>query len=283
MPRFNKKNSRNNKRKPQDLGRRLEAFGRRVGPAALLVLIAVGLPYVVYQGYLFAVTSPYFAVKDIQIEGAEHASRDALLAQARVVPGVNVFDVDEELSARRLEEHPWVAQAHVRKSLPGSVTMTITEHEPAAVALDGADYLLVDDQGRLFKAIDEQDPADALIDALPLITGASRADLEAGDEGTHALIRQALEVHAIWEEMGLDQRARLSELHVDDVLGLSLIVGERGTEVRLGQGRWRERLSRFARVYDTLDERGVDVDYVLIDQDEDIDRVAVGPARARDR
>ncbi|MEC9398119.1 MAG: hypothetical protein VX475_10890, partial [Myxococcota bacterium] len=77
--------------------------------------------------------------------------------------------------------------------------------------------------------------------------------------------------------------AALDHVHADPVLGLSLIVGDQGMEVRLGWGRWKERLERYNVVHGSLAERGVDVEYILIDQDDDIDRVAVGPARTKDR
>ena len=223
----------------------------------------------------------------IEIEGASFASRDSLLAQAELAPGVHIFDVDPESLQRRLQTHPWVERAEVERALPGTVHIQITEHEPAGLVLDGQEYLLVDAQGGLVKPLTPSDPVDELLEALPLISGPGRQELEGRDGQARARVRQALEVASLWDEMGLAQRAPLSQLHADPVLGVSAVVGERGVEVRLGQGQWRKRLERFGTVWAELEGRGVDVEYVLVDQevdeDEAIERVAVGPARAKDR
>ena len=70
-----------------------------------------------------------------------------------------------------------------------------------------------------------------------------------------------------------------SEVHWDPVLGFSVIIGEQGSEIRLGQGRMAQRLERLKRVYEKLRQGDIAVDYVLIDQDGDLDRVAVAPRR----
>ncbi|MEC9441156.1 MAG: FtsQ-type POTRA domain-containing protein [Myxococcota bacterium] len=285
----NKKDRKGNRRQAslvervRDLRERASSLGARVGPTLLLTIIAVGLPYTVYHGYMHTVSSPYFNIKTIEIEGAKFVDREALLLQGGIAPGVNIFDIDLQHVAIRLEEHPWVASAKVTRKLPGHVTMTVVEHQPAAIMMDEGSFLLLDANGAYFKELEPRDPVQEIFKHLPLLSGLTKPLLESGDEEAQGLAREAITVSHLWMEMGLNERAALDHVHADPVLGLSLIVGDQGMEVRLGWGRWKERLERYNVVHGSLAERGVDVEYILIDQDDDIDRVAVGPARTKDR
>jgi cell division protein FtsQ len=283
---------RSNKRK-QSAGERvadakelLRGWASRVGPALLLSAIALGLPYGVFQVYMYAVSSPTFGVKQVTITGASHVTEAELLKRGELALGMNIFDVDEVRAAALIEELPWVASAEVVRELPDTVKVVVREHEPAAVALDGGAWTLLDAGGLPFKQLEPKDPAAALIAQLPLITGLDVGKLADPGEGggleraRYAEVRQVLELYA---RMGLDKRAPLGEVHIDPVLGVSLILAEGGAEVRLGWGRWEERLGRLAVVHDALAARGTEAEYILIDQEESLHRIAVGPARAKER
>ena len=265
----------------KEAGQGASALARRLAPGLLIMAIAFGLPYTIYHGYMHAVSSPYFNVTDIDIQGAEFVPRESLLSQAQLAPGINIFDVDQARVAARLQEHPWVASAQVERKLPSRIVMTLVEHRPAAVVMDDGAFLLLDEQGAFFKVMEPQDPATQILGALPLLSGLTRPVLESEDGA--ALAREAIAISHLWRELGLDKEDALDHVHADPVLGISLIVGERGTEVRLGWGKWRERLERYRLVREKLRERDVEVEYILIDQDDDIDRVAVGPAQTKER
>lgn len=267
----------------QERAEQLRSRARALAPNLAIAAVAIGLPAVIYQGYMYAITSPSFAVSSVEISGAEFVSHDVVIENAGIVPGINIFDVDEIASGEHIEALAWVDQAKVTSSLPGTVKIDVIEHVPAAVVIDGADFVLVDADAAPFKTLDAKDPLDKLLTSLPLLSGASRDELAAEDPRARERMLQGLEVLSVWSQLGLDRRASVSQVHIDKYLGVTLTVGARGTEVRLGWGRWRERLERYAIVQKKLDERGVAVEYVLVDQQDDIDRVAVGPAKTKDR
>ncbi len=252
----------------------------RLAPWLLVALIALGLPTLVYQGYLFTVSSPHFSVQTIDVTGAQWMSRQEALTHAQLATGVNIFDVDEQGASERLRAHPWVASAQVLRALPDRVIVEIVEHQPYALLSGDGTMWLVDAQGMPFKTLDpERDPVDTLTDMLPLVSGLDPEALSAeGDPGEQARahMRQAFDLLTTYQRLQLDALAALSEVHIDPVMGISLILLDCGAEVRLGWGRYEERLSRFRVVYTSLVDRGVGVDYILVDQQEDLSRVAVG-------
>jgi cell division protein FtsQ len=276
------KRRQNPRRKQQGLKERFGAISQKLLPALLVVSIVAGVPLVSYQAYVFAITSPSFALTEIDVRGAQHATRDDMLEVGRVATGVNIFDVEEERVAELIGEHPWIKSASVSTKLPGTLIIEVVEHEPVALVIDRGEYLFIDEQGSPFKALEASEMSDAIFDELPLISGLDRDALTTRPEARMRLM-EAMSVWEMWHERGIQEIAPIAEVHLDEVLGLSLIVGAQGTEVRLGWGQWGERLDRFGVVYQDLLDRGVAVDYVLVDQDGEVNRVAVGPTQTMER
>ncbi|WP_168211034.1 cell division protein FtsQ/DivIB [Persicimonas caeni] len=271
-------NRRKNRRR-RALGQRLKSLGTKIGslgrkalPVAFLVAVAIGLPYGIFHAYIRTVSGSYFQLQEVEVEGLHNVDEDALLESAGLLIGLNIFDVDLERADRAIEAHPWIKSAEVERRLPDQVSVRVSEEEPIALLIDER-YHLVDTDAVAFKALESSDPVDELM-ALPLVTGMEVASLEE-PEG-RALFLEAMDVVQMYGELGLTNWEPLSEIHVDSVLGLTLVTADTGVEIRLGRGRYRERLERLAVVQRSIVQRAMEVDYILIDQESDLSRVAVG-------
>ncbi|MFB6351050.1 MAG: cell division protein FtsQ/DivIB [Bradymonadaceae bacterium] len=247
------------------------ALVRRVGPYGVLAAVAVTIPYLVWTGYQHVITSPYFEVSDIDIRGAEHARIQQLAEKAHLVHGVNIFDVDPKAAASVFEASPWVRRATVDRKMPDAVVVTLREHRPAALLVEPT-WTVVSEQGAVIDQIDGEVP-ETFLD-LPLITGLSAGDLKR--ERSRTLLREALQVAAMYDEMNLDETRAISDIHVDPVVGMVLTLEGTGAEVRLGRGDYRKRLERLRTVRRSLAERGIEPAYILLDHENAMDRVTIG-------
>lgn len=268
------KNLRKKDRKERRRERReaLRKWGRRLALFVGLAAVGLGLPYAIYQGYSYTMSSEYFALAYVDVEGLVYLDEDALLAAAEDIAGEHIFNVHPRRLEATIATLPFVAAVEVERRLPDRLYIAITEYEPVAIVVDDG-FWLADGYGEVFLSLD-MSLSEGELWQLPLISGLTRADLSTwqGRED----FASALQVYRVYHEMGLDELQSVSEVHVDRVMGISIIVGETGTEVRLGRGRWRERLERLEVVQESLIRRGVDAAYVLIDQEQDLSRVAVG-------
>lgn len=255
----------------RDWYERLKAFVGRVGPYLILAVVAVSVPYLVLLGYRHVVSSPYFQVSDIDVRGAHHADVEELAGRANLVHGINIFDVEPASAKTVFEQSPWVRRASVDRRLPDRVVVSLKEYRPAAMLVDGG-YGVVAASGRLIKRV-EGTPGSALLD-LPMLTGIAidSTDQQRG----RRLVAEAIRVAERYRQMGLAEGHPLSEVHVDPVVGLTLIEQTSGTEIRLGRGRYRQRLERLELLRRSLAERGIEPAYILLDQEESLDRVTVG-------
>lgn len=258
---------------------------KRFGPYLCVALIAIGLPLAVYRAYLHTVSGQTFQLEHIEVEGAKWLSASQIISQAKLSSGLNLIDLELESSRSLLLEHPWIKSAQIDRVIPDKLVISIKEHEPVAVLVDGQQLVLVDREGNPFKTLDKHDPIDRLLGHFHLISGTSKERLDvkhAHHQAERRRLIQAFEALSVYHRLGLAKQTKISEVHLDPVMGVSLILEQSGVEVRLGWGRYDERLSRFKQVYESLIEKDIQVDYILIDQDEDLSKVAVGLAMAKD-
>ena len=84
-------------------------------------------------------STPLFHAKSIAVEGERHLSERKVLRIAGIDHDTNVFRLDEGAVRRRLERDPWIANAVVSADLPSSISISVVERVPVAVALTEAD------------------------------------------------------------------------------------------------------------------------------------------------
>ncbi len=212
----------------------LVATGRRGLAKAAPVLIASGIALVsaggLWLGHRWLTGSDRFALDRIEVQGAPHLSSDDVARLAGLGPGTNVFRVDLAQVAADVERSPWVDQATVHRELPNTLRVDVVERAAAAlVELDG--LYLVDRDGRPVKraVIASGDG-----DALPVVTGLSRAAYLRDEERARATIRDALAAYR--EYASGSHRPAIGEIHIHERRGVTLFTREDAIAIALGVG-----------------------------------------------
>lgn len=123
-----------------------------------VVLLAAGV---------WVTTSQIFAMRSFQVQGNLHLTSDQVESIAGITDRTNVLWLSSSSVVRRLEANPWVLSARVERTLPGGITVRITERVPVAV-LAGT-HLIVAADGVVLG------PATGAV-KLPTIQGTVRGD-----------------------------------------------------------------------------------------------------------
>jgi cell division protein FtsQ len=220
-----------------------------VGKALVVVAFVAAAVWGGRQVVRHVIASPRFAVRDIQVGPSTRVSADEIRALAGVQIGDRLLAVDPDTVAARLAAHPWILAARVRRELPSTLAIEVTERRAVASALLGALYLL-DAEGRPFKRATFTEA-----DGLPVVTGVTRDQYAAVRSTSEAVFRQALELFATYGD-GHPERPKLSEVHVDTRVGFSLVLFDGSGEIRLGRGDFEAKLARFDRIFAALGPRG---------------------------
>jgi cell division protein FtsQ len=105
----------------------------------MFVLLVVAL----VAGAIWLLTSPLMAVDSIALHGAVHSDAAAILTDAGVESGVPTVSVRASSVEEALRTDPWIVDADVSVTWPGTVEVVVLEHEPAAWVAAGSGWMLV--------------------------------------------------------------------------------------------------------------------------------------------
>ncbi|HJT18335.1 MAG TPA: FtsQ-type POTRA domain-containing protein [Thermoanaerobaculia bacterium] len=135
----------------------------------VMLVVAAGLTML----YRRTQSDSRFAIRHVEIGGAQHTSRadlDSLIAR---YAGTNVFHLDIARLRHEVSSLPWVSRVEIEKKLPDTLRIVIVERTPVALASVNGNVVYVDDRGTAFAQLT---PAAGDPD-LPLISGATGNDL----------------------------------------------------------------------------------------------------------
>jgi cell division protein FtsQ len=231
-----------------------------------LVVLALG---VIVAARQWLVTTPYFALRDVRIEGASHRTVAHYEEVAGLTKGRNVLALDLAEARRKLLAEAWVEDATVVRRLPGRIDVTVHEREPLAVLALEEPYL-VTATGNVFKTVEPEELVDR-----PVITGLTTEDLGDAAGRGRELLRRALDLAAEYERGKLSEAMPLEEVHVEHSGEMVLRVGAQGVALELGHGPYRHKLDMAAKVLAEVDRRGGRATALLLDGAPTSDRVVV--------
>jgi cell division protein FtsQ len=217
-------------------------------------------------------------VDQIVVRGNDRLSKGEVLAVLNGLRGESLFGTDLDVWRGRLMRSPWVRDAALRRSLPSTVEVVISERQPIGIGRLNGEIYLVDERGA---AIDQYGPQYADLD-LPMIDGlAALSD----DEGsTTDAARAELAARLIAAVRARPEMARkLSQIDVTDVHNASVILSGDPAVIYVGEDQFLQRLQQYVELAPTLRERVPDIDYVDLRFDERIYVRPTGkPGKARD-
>jgi len=113
--------------------------------------------------------SPLFDVKTIMIDGLDRVTRDEVLTRTGLDKPANIFELRRDMLEKKLNTHPWIRTARVKRQLFSTIAIKIEEQEPLAiVTIENLADIVINAQGAPFK---EYEPAKDDLKALPVISG----------------------------------------------------------------------------------------------------------------
>jgi cell division protein FtsQ len=237
-----------------------------------LVVVGAVVAFGMYRAVDLALSAEALTVTRITVRGNERLSRGEVLALLEGLRGESMVTADLERWRQKLLSSPWVADAALRRELPGTLAVLVSERQPMAIGRIRDVLYLIDHQGTI---IDEFGPNYAEFD-LPIVDG-----LASRRPGTTLVddSRAALAARLLSElQRRPDLAARLSQIDVSDVHDAVVVLKDDTALVHIGDERFAERVQSYVDLVPALRERIPEIDYVDLRFDE---RVYVRPSRGR--
>lgn len=107
---------------------------------------------VAHHRVAIAAASAGLAVANVEVEGRERASREAILEALQVTRGTPILDIDPDAAKARLEALSWVRSAAVERRLPDTIHVRLVEREPLAFWQRNGKLVLIDREGAVVPA-----------------------------------------------------------------------------------------------------------------------------------
>jgi cell division protein FtsQ len=231
------------------------------------------LSYGLYRMSAVAAQAHVLQIDRIAIRGNERLSKAEVLQLLNGMRGESLVWTDLDAWRRRLLASPWIRDAFLRRSLPSTVEVVVSERQPIGVGRINGQMYLIDERGVV---IDLYGPQHADLD-LPIIDGLS---IRSADDGSLAdQPRAELAARLIGALRARPALAkRVSQVDVTDVHNAAVILNGDAAVIRLGDDQFLQRLEAYLDLASALRERVNDIDYVDLRFD---DRIYVRPAKAQ--
>lgn len=235
--------------------------------AALLVI------YAGYRGGNLVLHASALQVRHISVHGNVRLSSGEVQAIVDGLRGSSILTADLAGYRRRLMASPWVADVAIRRVLPSTVEVFVSERRPMGLCRLGSALYLIDPGGTV---IDEFGPQYAEFD-LPIIDGLVRSPSSgrpAIDETRADLASRVIDALAARKDLA----QRVSQIDVRDVHDAVVLLDGDVALLHLGEDRFLERVQSYVDLAPALKQRVPEIDYVDLRFDE---RVYVRPVAVK--
>jgi cell division protein FtsQ len=225
-----------------------------------------------YVGAEVLPTVRVLEINRIIVRGNERLSSAEVIEPIDGLHGENIVATDLDAWRDRLLAWPWVQDATLRRRLPSTIEVVVSERRPIGIARLGDDLYLVDAHAVV---MGEYEARHVDLD-LPILDGL----LAKGESGVVAdADRVQLAVRVISTIAPRQELAqRLSQINLADAHNVAVILRDDPAILYLGEDRFLERLESYVGLAATLRERVPEIDYVDLRFE---DRIYVGPASGR--
>ena len=204
---------------------------RRRSPRRLLK----GMAFLLICGGLvaFIVYSPLFTLQRVQLKGNTYLTEADILTSGRLYKGEPFFQFETNEVTQNLLCDLRIETAVVRRRLPDTLEVEITERMPVATVACDYGYLDFDRRGKVigsYKYLRKM--------PIPMITGVKMHDMYIGDDNKDQRVAKVL---VLLSKLSSEELNSLSEVSVADPEAVTAYTNQ-SVQIRLGNfDRWDEK------------------------------------------
>ncbi len=226
-------------------GQRIKLFGKVKSIAFLICILAIAIA--VYL-YFYSYPANYlFPVKQIMFAGNRHITDDELRSLSGIRQNESLLLISGRKVSRQLLKSPWVRSVSVRKEFPDTISMMIQEAEPFALLDMNGHLYLMDEKGKLLEEM-----RDNSVPFLPVIEGDPYKEKEG--------LSEALHLAKLMNDRGFSSEKDHIEIIAHKPYELSVKLD--GTVVKIGAGRYEEKLEKLVHLEEDIKDMNVQVEYI---------------------
>ena len=221
--------------------RRLARRARSLGQVAFVLVVVASLLGAGAFGVRWLLTSPRFAVSEVEVRGISRLAADDVLAAAGIRRGTNLWRLDPRAAIAGVESLSAVRRAELIREFPNRVTIVVEERRPFTLVHAGRLHW-IDEEG--MRVAPE---SRAVTIPLPVISGLTDDEIASASKAPSERVLTGVRLIRTLLRAGSPLVQQISEVDVGRSDGPVLYTVD-GIEVRLGAEEWDSRIPRLAGV-----------------------------------
>ena len=138
----------------------------------LKIVLSVGI---IIGGIIFAMTSPIFNIKKIEVLNNEEVSSETIISISEIKTEENIFKFKKSDVIKNIKENPYIESVEIKRKLPSTVQIGVKERMPQYSVEFMEKYVYISSQGYLLEISEDSK-------GLPIIQGivTPEEEIEAG-------------------------------------------------------------------------------------------------------
>jgi cell division septal protein FtsQ len=179
-------------------------------------------------------------IENIQFTGNYYTAEDELISVLESPVGMRADSVNFKQHYEQLTSLPYVKQASVSMSYRGTLTFTVTEHEPLAMAVENGKRVYITETGEILPIVDGK-----IVD-VPLLYGFSASPPDQQHKGEKFEILSDFLVAAKANPVGW---VTISEVAWDSSEGIVALSQQNGVKLIFGKSAFEEKFENWEAFY----------------------------------
>ena len=208
---------------------------------------------ILWLSFQLMMRSDIFRLTDIRITGIRTTTERQILDLVGLQVGGSLLRFNNKIAEARIGAHPWVEQVRIKTQWPSAIEIAVREYQPFALVNfeESKEKRLryINREGRVFAEVGQGQELD-----FPVITGVllqkdvvSNAFVKGGlAEAACSVLLLAAKGNAILPIQSI------SEVHIDQQLGLIVYLVDRPFPVYFGKDRLQTKFFRLVKVLEQL-------------------------------
>ena len=251
-------------------------------PLVKWIIVVAIFGYATTRALALVATAPALRISHVAVTGTHQVSQAEILRRVQALDGQNIVRADLAAARRSLLGSPWIEEATLRRRLPSTIEVVISERAPIGVARLGRGGLhLIAADGTVLGPYGANAAYDLpIVDGLP--PSGARAYTGTAAIGVPAKVdpdRADLAARVVTALAGEPELLKLvSQMDVSDIEDAVVLLGDDPARVHLGHEDFARRVRAYRDLAPTLLQHVDAIDSADVRYD---GRVFVRPARGR--
>ena len=225
-----KKQPVNNQPNKKEINTQKQNIINKKRKAILRLIKWTSLIIIIIGGVIYALLSPMFNIKTINVVGNSKISSDEIISLSKIELEKNMFQHSKKEIIKNIKENAYIEDVQVKRKIPDTIEVTITERKATFKFQIANAYAIINNQGYILEVSDKTDD-------LPIIVGIEtpQENIQTGNRLCEDDLKKLGDVLKIMESANSNDVANLiTKIDITDHNNYKLILQKKNKTVHLG-------------------------------------------------